>query len=62
MNYNLKKLSEVNVLTKVELQKVLAGTQPDCEDGFAIDEDGVCRAKVEQGGGYDNSTGRCDRA
>ena len=62
MNYSLEKFSGLNVLTRVELQKVFAGTQPDCEDGFARDADGTCRAKVEQGGGYDNSTERCDRA
>lgn len=59
MNYSLEKFSGLNVMTRRELQKVFAGTQPDCEDGR--DEDGTCRTKVEQGGGYDDSHG-CDRA
>lgn len=41
----MMKFKEVNLMTKEEQMKVLAGSAPDCEEGFVWD-DGVCRPEL----------------
>ncbi len=58
---NLKKQKGLNILTKVELKNVFAGTQPDCEDGFVPDGNGGCvRSKTVNSGGTDPTSPNCD--